>query len=88
MGLQVKHTGSETPPEDVKAKHRNVEVKSSDATINKCITLRFPTGFTFSIRIEDRSMVVEAKLRENVVFFLDQIPASFIQDLKNLLRGF
>jgi hypothetical protein len=88
MGLQLKRAGDEILPEDVKEKHQNVEVRSSDATIDKCITLRFPTGFTFSIRIEDRSMIVEAKLRGNVVFFLDQIPASFIQDLKNLLREF
>ncbi len=64
------------------------EVKQEEAQIDKTIELRFPSGFTFSIRVSQSGMVVEAKLREKTMFMLDQIPLEFIRDLKSILREF
>jgi len=64
------------------------EVKQEEAHIDKTIELRFPSGFVFSIRVSKVEMVVEAKLRGNTVFMLDQIPLDFVRDLKSMLREF
>ena len=64
------------------------EVKQEEGRISKTLTLKFPSGYSFTITIENRRMTVESKLRDRQAFLLDEIPESFIRDLKNMLQEF
>ena len=64
------------------------EVRKEEGNISKTITLKFPSGYSFTITIENRKMTVESKLRDRQAFLLDEIPEEFVRDLKNMLQEF
>jgi len=61
-------------------------VASEISSISKKITLKYATGFSFSITVEGEQLTVEACIGSKQVFVMDELPKSFINDLRNMLQ--
>jgi hypothetical protein len=73
--------GNPTPRAEIEE-----EVKQEDGRVLKTLSLKFPSGYVFTISIENNKMTVESKLRDKQAFLLDEIPESFIRDLRHMLE--
>lgn len=67
---------------DIQVPHVATEISS----IVKKITLKYATGFSFSITVEGEQLSVEACIGHKQVFIMDDLPKSFINDLRNMLQ--
>lgn len=87
MGL-VTNKAPETKPAapKVEATPAPAHVASEISSISKKITLKYATGFSFSITVEGEQLTVEACIGPKQVFVMDELPKSFINDLRNMLQ--
>jgi hypothetical protein len=84
--MAFKNSGQSTTPPPPPRAEVEEEVKQEEGRVLKTISLKFPSGYVFTISVENNKMTVESKLRDKQAFLLDEIPESFIRDLRNMLQ--